>query len=54
MQQEEAAKLSFDLMRRLASGQLGAGLRDDNYASFLQVLSGFAVVGERARSVFTS
>lgn len=56
LQQEEAAKLSFDLMRRLASGQLGTGLREDNYASFLQVLAGFANVAatnaksaERAR-----
>lgn len=56
IQQEEAAKISFELMRRLASGQLGAGLRLDNYASFLQVLAGFANVtaatsktGEHAR-----
>lgn len=42
--QEEAAKVSFDLMRRLASGSLGTGLRSDNYASFLQVLAGFANV----------
>ena len=44
IQQEEAAKLSFDLMRRLASGELGAGLGSENYASFLQVLAGFANV----------
>jgi brefeldin A-resistance guanine nucleotide exchange factor 1 len=61
IQQEEAAKLSFELMRQLASGKLGVGLTSDNYASFLQVLSGFANVGtstvkpaERARCVQSS
>ncbi|KAK4697919.1 golgi-specific brefeldin A-resistance guanine nucleotide exchange factor 1, partial [Phenoliferia sp. Uapishka_3] len=44
IQQEEAAKLSFELMRRLASGEVGAGLGAENYASFLQVLAGFANV----------
>lgn len=42
IQQEEAAKLSFDLLRRLASGEVGTGLSAANYASFLQVLAGFA------------
>lgn len=43
-------------MKRLASGELGIGLRFDNYAAFLQVLAGFANVAgtpakvtERAR-----
>jgi brefeldin A-resistance guanine nucleotide exchange factor 1 len=54
LQQEEAAKISFDLMRKIASGKLGAGLRSDNYSAFLQVLAAFANVGnatERARFV---
>ena len=51
LQQEEAAKLSFDLMRRLAAGQLGTGLSMDNYAAFLQVLAGFAnVVGTTSKT----
>lgn len=44
IQQEEAAKVSFDIMRRLASGQLGTGLQAENYTPFLQVLSGYASV----------
>ncbi|GAA5820135.1 hypothetical protein JCM3770_005386 [Rhodotorula araucariae] len=43
-QQEEAAKISMDLLRQLASGQLGAHLHADNYAAFLQTLAGFAHV----------
>ncbi|GAA6008572.1 Sec7 domain-containing protein [Rhodotorula paludigena] len=41
-QQEEAAKISMDLLRQLASGQLGVRLQADNYAAFLQTLAGFA------------
>ncbi|BGP04186.1 GDP/GTP exchange factor for ARF [Rhodotorula toruloides] len=43
-QQEEAAKISMDLLRQLASGQLGTSLHADNYAAFLQTLAGFAHV----------
>ncbi|GEM12705.1 sec7 domain-containing protein [Rhodotorula toruloides] len=43
-QQEEAAKISMDLLRQLASGQLGTNLHADNYAAFLQTLAGFAHV----------
>jgi len=42
--QEEAARLSFELIKQLAAGQLGAGLVPDNYAAFLHVLSAFANV----------
>jgi brefeldin A-resistance guanine nucleotide exchange factor 1 len=44
IQQEEAARLSFELMKQLAAGQLGAGLVPENYAAFLHVLSAFANV----------
>ncbi|BGP21002.1 GDP/GTP exchange factor for ARF [Rhodosporidiobolus nylandii] len=43
-QQEAAAKISMDLLRQLAAGQLGAGLHHENYAAFLQTLAGFAYV----------
>ncbi|GAA5889769.1 hypothetical protein JCM6882_004317 [Rhodosporidiobolus microsporus] len=43
-QQEEAAKISMDLLRSLAAGQLGAKLGHENYAAFLQTLAGFAHV----------
>ncbi|GAA5869908.1 hypothetical protein JCM16303_001838 [Sporobolomyces ruberrimus] len=41
-QQEAAAKISMELLKQLAAGQLGAGLQAENYASFLQVLGSFA------------
>lgn len=34
----------MDLIRQLASGQLGTSLHADNYAAFLQTLAGFAHV----------
>ncbi|GAA6035516.1 hypothetical protein JCM8097_000294 [Rhodosporidiobolus ruineniae] len=43
-QQEAAAKISMDLLRQLAAGQLGATLHHENYAAFLQTLAGFAHV----------
>ncbi|CEQ40773.1 SPOSA6832_02437, partial [Sporobolomyces salmonicolor] len=43
-QQEEAAKISIELLRQLAASQLTGGLQNDNYASFLQVLGSFANV----------
>ena len=41
-QQDSAAKISMELLKQLAAGQLGAGLQAENYASFLQVLGTFA------------
>ncbi|GAA6005362.1 hypothetical protein JCM11491_002672 [Sporobolomyces phaffii] len=41
-QQEAAAKISMELLKQLAAGQLGAGLQAENFASFLQVLGSFA------------
>ncbi|GAA5913201.1 Arf family guanine nucleotide exchange factor GEA2 [Sporobolomyces salmoneus] len=41
-QQEAAAKISIELLKQLAAGQLGAGLQAENYGSFLQVLATFA------------
>ncbi|GAA5978631.1 hypothetical protein JCM5350_002459 [Sporobolomyces pararoseus] len=41
-QQEAAAKISMELLKQLAAGQLGAGLQAENYVSFLQVLGSFA------------
>ncbi|GAA5949414.1 hypothetical protein JCM21900_004055 [Sporobolomyces salmonicolor] len=43
-QQEEAAKISMELLRQLGASQLTGGLQNDNYASFLQVLGSFANV----------
>ncbi|GAA5913880.1 hypothetical protein JCM8208_004987 [Rhodotorula glutinis] len=43
-EQEAAAKISMDLLRQLAAGQLGAHLHADNYAAFLKTLAGFAHV----------
>ncbi|GAA5882904.1 hypothetical protein JCM1840_000744 [Sporobolomyces johnsonii] len=43
-QQEEAAKISLELLRQLGASQLAGGLQNDNYASFLQVLGSFANV----------
>ncbi|GAA5939550.1 hypothetical protein JCM3775_004858 [Rhodotorula graminis] len=43
-EQEAAAKISMDLLRQLAAGQLGARLHADNYAAFLKTLAGFAHV----------
>lgn len=40
-QEEEAAKISMEFLRHLASGRLGAKLSGDNYAAFLQTLAAF-------------
>jgi brefeldin A-resistance guanine nucleotide exchange factor 1 len=46
IQQEEAAKISFELMRQLAAGKKEdkAKLGPNNYAPFLQLLVAFANV----------
>ncbi|POY71606.1 hypothetical protein BMF94_5391 [Rhodotorula taiwanensis] len=44
-QEEEAAKISMDFLRHLASGRLGARLTGDNYAAFLQTLAAFGHIG---------
>ncbi|GAA6025135.1 hypothetical protein JCM8202_005730 [Rhodotorula sphaerocarpa] len=44
-QEEEAARISMEFLRHLASGRLGARLTDDNYAAFLQTLASFGHIG---------
>ncbi|GAA5877623.1 hypothetical protein JCM3774_005361 [Rhodotorula dairenensis] len=44
-QEEEAAKISMEFLRQLASGRLGAKLSSDNYAAFLQTLAAFGHIG---------
>lgn len=44
-QEEEAARISMEFLRHLASGRLGARLSDDNYAAFLQTLASFGHIG---------
>lgn len=44
---DEAAAISFDLIGKLATGQLGGGLHADNFVGFIRVLNDFAnVAGE--------
>ncbi|GAA5880201.1 hypothetical protein JCM8547_006589 [Rhodosporidiobolus lusitaniae] len=50
-QQEAAAKISMDLLRQLAAGQLGASLHHENYAAFLQTLAGFAHVAPGGKTL---
>jgi brefeldin A-resistance guanine nucleotide exchange factor 1 len=50
-QQEAAAKISVDLLRQLAAGQLGATLHHENYAAFLQTLAGFAHVAQDRKTL---
>lgn len=52
IQQEEAAKISFELMRRLAAGKKDdkAKLGPNNYSPFLHVLVNFANVNVAAQN----
>ena len=51
-QEEEAAKISMEFLRHLASGRLGAKLSGDNYAAFLQTLAAFGHIVRSAMNEY--